>query len=103
MQALPKAALLLATATKAPGRQDLLRHLAVWAPGNAAQGLQLLSGPAAADPPVQSYAIKCLFNERPEKVSALRRASCARFPTHSFWQRSCCTRCSRAIACTCGV
>jgi hypothetical protein len=67
VQALPKATLLLATA-KAPNRQDLLRYLAIWAPGNAAQGLQLLCGPAAEDPAMRSYAIKCLFNERPEKV-----------------------------------
>ncbi|WIA31067.1 hypothetical protein OEZ86_001095 [Tetradesmus obliquus] len=67
VQALPKATLLLATA-KAPNRQELLRYLAIWAPGNAAQGLQLLCGPAAEDPAVRSYAIKCLFNERPEKL-----------------------------------
>jgi hypothetical protein len=67
VQALPKATLLLATA-KAANRQDLLRYLAIWAPGNAAQGLQLLCGPAAEDAAVRSYAIKCLFNERPEKV-----------------------------------
>jgi hypothetical protein len=69
VQALPKATLLLATA-QAPNRQELLRYLAIWAPGNAAQGLQLLCGPAAEDPAVRSYAIKCLFNERPEKVSS---------------------------------
>jgi hypothetical protein len=72
VQALPKATLLLATA-KVPNRQDLLRYLAIWAPGNAAQGLQLLCGPAAEEPAVRSYAIKCLFNERPEKVSWLQQ------------------------------
>ncbi|KAF8068220.1 PI4KA1 [Scenedesmus sp. PABB004] len=69
VQGLPKAALLLATAKAPPGRgEGLLRGLAAWAPGSAAQGLQLLSGPAGATPAVRSYAIKCLFNERPEKL-----------------------------------
>ncbi|KAF6255212.1 kinase-like domain-containing protein [Scenedesmus sp. NREL 46B-D3] len=67
VQALPKATLLLATA-KAANRQSLLRYLSIWSPGNAAQGLQLLCGPAAGDPAVRSYAIKCLFNEPPEKL-----------------------------------
>jgi hypothetical protein len=63
----PAAALLLAGA-HAPGRDALLPLLAAWAPGSAAQGLQLLSGPSGKEPAVRTYATKCLLNERPEKV-----------------------------------
>jgi hypothetical protein len=71
VQSEPTAALLLATA-RSPARAALLPLLASWAPGRAAQGLQLLSGPAGKEPEVRSYAIKCLLNERPEKVGTFR-------------------------------
>ncbi|KIY94287.1 phosphatidylinositol 4-kinase [Monoraphidium neglectum] len=64
----PAAALLLAVARPPPRGPPLLPLLAAWAPGDAAEGLQLLCGPAAREPAVRSYAIKCLLNERPEKV-----------------------------------
>lgn len=70
VQALPAAALLLANAARGGSRAtaDLLSTLCVWAPGSAAQGLELLAGPSGKEPLVRSYAIKCLFNENPEKV-----------------------------------
>jgi hypothetical protein len=77
VQLLPRAALLLATAgcsgsssviSSSNSSGSPLSDLAVWAPGSAAQGLQLLAGSAGSNPAVRSYAIKCLFNERPEKV-----------------------------------
>eukprot|EP00878_Enallax_costatus_P012821 GHUV01013388.1.p1 GENE.GHUV01013388.1~~GHUV01013388.1.p1 ORF type:complete len:2087 (+),score=705.77 GHUV01013388.1:215-6475(+) len=67
VQSLPKAALLLAAA-KVPSKPDVLQYLAVWTPGSAAQGLQLLSGPEGTQAAVRSYAVKCLFNEKPEKL-----------------------------------
>eukprot|EP00879_Flechtneria_rotunda_P007045 GHRR01007395.1.p1 GENE.GHRR01007395.1~~GHRR01007395.1.p1 ORF type:complete len:1449 (+),score=535.85 GHRR01007395.1:542-4348(+) len=67
VQSLPKAALLLAT-TKCHKQQELLRYLTIWTPGTAAQGLQLLSGPAGNLLAVRSYAVRCLFNEAPEKL-----------------------------------
>lgn len=76
VQSLPKAALLLATSKAAAREPSLLAPLAAWAPGSAAQGLQLLSVEAGQLPPVRSYAIRCLFNERPEKVARRPHALC---------------------------
>jgi hypothetical protein len=75
VQQQPAAALLLAAA-RAPGRDRLMPLLAAWAPGSAAQGLQLLCGPSGKEPAVRTYAIKCLLNERPEKVRASAGPGC---------------------------
>jgi hypothetical protein len=64
----PAGALLLVGA-KGGSRDGVLKQLVTWKPGTAEQGLELLSGKAGADPDVRLYAIKCLFNEPPERVS----------------------------------
>ena len=65
---MPAGALLLVGA-KGSSRGSLLKQLVTWRPGTAEQGLELLSGKAGDDPDVRGYAIKCLFNEPPERVS----------------------------------
>jgi hypothetical protein len=67
VQKVPAAAALLVSA--AQRHQGLsLRPLATWQPGAAELGLQLLSGEAGDQQDVRTYAIKCLFNEPPERV-----------------------------------
>jgi len=68
IQALPAGALLVASAERAAANAPVLAALAVWAPGTAEQGLQLLAGPAGSHPAVRSYAMRCLFAARPERV-----------------------------------
>lgn len=54
-----------AAASKLPA----LAALATWAPGSVVEGLQLISSPASRHPAVVAYAVRCLENTAPEKVS----------------------------------
>ncbi|KAK9840723.1 hypothetical protein WJX81_000166 [Elliptochloris bilobata] len=70
VQALPKAAALLATPAAArAGVGAALAHLATWAPAPLLQALEMMSGPAARVPAVRAYALRSLHACNPQQVA----------------------------------
>ncbi|GLI63286.1 hypothetical protein VaNZ11_006192 [Volvox africanus] len=68
VQALPDAAMVLATDEAARARKPQLAALATWAPASAVQGLQLMCGPAQHHKGIKAYALRCLRAASPAKV-----------------------------------
>ncbi|GIL78260.1 hypothetical protein Vretifemale_7693, partial [Volvox reticuliferus] len=68
VQALPDAAMVLATEDAARARKPQLAALATWAPASAVQGLQLMCGPAQHHKGIKAYALRCLHAASPAKV-----------------------------------
>ncbi|KAG2496048.1 hypothetical protein HYH03_005968 [Edaphochlamys debaryana] len=69
VQAIPEAALLLATPEAAKAKAKCLDALALWAPAGAVEGLQLMAGPALLHAGVKAYALRCLHATPPAKVA----------------------------------
>ncbi|GIL57911.1 hypothetical protein Vafri_13118 [Volvox africanus] len=68
VQALPDAAMVLATDEAARARKPQLAALVTWAPASAVQGLQLMCGPAQHHKGIKAYALRCLHAASPAKV-----------------------------------
>ncbi len=68
-QALPEAAMVLATPDAARANAPHLAALATWAPAGAVEGLQLMAGAAQLHAGVKAYAIRCLHATPPAKVA----------------------------------
>lgn len=69
VQALPEAALALATSKAAAANSPALAALATWAPAGVMEGLELMTGPALVHRGVKAYAIRCLRATPPAKVA----------------------------------
>ncbi|GFR44535.1 hypothetical protein Agub_g5805 [Astrephomene gubernaculifera] len=69
VQALPQAALVLATPEAARRDAPYLAALATWAPAGAVEGLELMSGAAQLHAGIKAYALRCLHAAPPAKVA----------------------------------
>jgi hypothetical protein len=94
VQAIPGAAMLLATPAAVEADAPQLAALHAWAPAHAVEALQLLSGPAGHHVAARAYAMRCLRNTSAADVAFFLPQ--ARAPR--WWQWLWCCGCAGGAA-----